>query len=134
MKKLNFAGLLAVLTSGIFLAGSALAGGCDMCLTPISTIQVGGTATAGGFGTAMFTGDEGISHALKEGGATNNLKLSVTGNGCVSDCSDVSVKFDASAWETVQTLSEGISKTSGQAATVVNENGVFTGATFTLSR
>jgi len=131
MKKLI--GLLAVLIFGL-VTESALADGCDMCLTPISAVQVGGTANSGGFGTAMFTGDEGVSHALKEGGATNDLKLSVSSDGCTSDCSDMSISFDASAWETVQTLSEAIGKTSGQATTVVNENGVFTGATFGLSR
>ena len=132
MKKLIF-GLLAVLALGIF-SVSVLADGCDMCLTPISAVQVGGTANSGGFGTAMFTGDEGVSHALKEGGATNDLKLSVASDGCTSDCSDMSISFDASAWETVQTLSEAIGNTPGQTTTVVNENGVFTGATFGLSR
>jgi len=145
----SFKSLFAVLASFAAIAFTGVASAqsttCASCTphTPTSlpslNIQVGGGATFGGFGVAVFeAGDNGDGYSLveKDGGANTALTLSAAGGLCGTfDCSgsDNKFTFNASAFENVKAAAGAKSMLSGVQAAVVNQGGATVGANFTFT-
>lgn len=117
----------------LMMAGFAFAecdGGGNMCgdeLTGYGQFNVGALANFGGGFAATFQGDEGYAMGEKSGYSGVDLELSGSGDGCGSDCSDVSWSFEGLAGEHVMSSAGALTTSPGGVAAALNEGAAYSG-------
>lgn len=86
-----------------------------------------GLSNFGGGFAAGFDGDEGYAMGEKNGYADVDLNLSGSGDGCGSECSDVSWSFEGMAGEHVTSGAGALTTTPGNVAAALNEGTAYSG-------
>lgn len=104
------------------------------CFDTYQGVSLGGSATFGGFGAGVFTGESGGVLIEKSGYADTNTTLSIAGDLCGADCQDGSFTHDASAGEWVSAIAGAAGTTPGEGVSVLNEGGAFSGVSFEFGK
>lgn len=116
--------LVPVLGLGISTSASATCvQGCTTTLPPApstQTVMVGGTATFGGAGTALFRGQEGFAKVEKQGFGQVVVDMNAGGNLCGVNCQNGTFTFAGTAGEQVKAMAGVMSTKSGMPAMVTN--------------
>lgn len=98
---------------------------CSSC-TPTPTVpnltglNVTGLASFQGNGAVVFNGVSGYGNVIKDGGATMNITLSHTGNGCPGGCGNTQTTVQGTAFENVRATGAAYSNLSGVQADSAN--------------
>ena len=136
--KSAFVYLIAIIAIGLGLTAPASAtcvSGCPP--SPVTTqFNVSGWSSSEGMGGAVFTGQQGGSHASQEGLSGARVLLNAEGTGCGPNCGNVAFQYEGFAQQTGKTSSWGSSAGSNQPVTAVGvtQTGVNVGFSTTFPR
>lgn len=128
--KFGLTAIAAVLTLGLAGTASAECMEVGSCFDNFTNISAAGTAGSGGFGAVTFKGLEGYGQVEKTGNSSTDLVLKVASDGCPGGCGTVGINFKAFSGETVTAQGAAWTNTPGGTASVINETGAFSAATF----
>ena len=140
--KSAFASLIAIIAIGFGLTSLASAtciSGCPQYPTPApvtTQFNVSGWSSTEGMAGAVFTGQQGGSHANQEGLSGSRVVLEAQSGGCGPNCGDVNFQYEGFAQQTGKSSSWGSSAGSNQPVTAVGvtQTGVNVGFSTTFPR
>lgn len=127
---------LVVLVLALGLAPSLAIAVCNdgMCIESLEgyKVTIGGNSTFGGFGSGMFTGQEGGVKVEKIGFGISDTKINIGGTLCGLNCQDGNFTHSANAGETVGVTSVALGTKAGETVSAINEGGAFSNVTATF--
>jgi hypothetical protein len=97
---------------------------CSGCTTGTPSsfgLSVTGVSGFSGNGATVFNGTSGFGKVIKDGSATMNINLGMTGNGCANNsCGSSTFTVNGTAQERVRAMGGARSNTAGVQADVAN--------------